>query len=156
MSRARTHGVLSRFAVVGCVNFVVSFTVFYVCFHYLSRLGPLLGPLEGAQRLGGVRIDGAVANVCAYVAGMVNSFLLNRSWTFGATGRTSSQLARFVVVNAVTLTLSTSAMFHFVDVRGLPELVVWIPLTLVILVLNYLGCRHWAFAEPALQSSESR
>jgi putative flippase GtrA len=149
MSRARAHRVLSRFALVGCVNFCVSFTVFYLCFHYL--------PLDSAQPLvrNGIRIDGAVANVCAYLAGMVNSFILNRSWTFAATGRTSSQLLRFTAVNAVTLILSTSTMFHFVDVLGYPELAVWIPLTVVILVLNYLGCRHWAFAPPRLQSSES-
>jgi putative flippase GtrA len=149
MSRGRAHGVLSRFAVVGCVNFCVSFAVFYLCFHYL--------PLDAAAPLAqnGVRVDAAVANVCAYLAGMVNSFVLNRVWTFGATGRTSSQLLRFTAVNAVTLTLSTSTMFHFVDVLGYPELVVWIPLTVVILVLNYLGCRHWAFAQPRLQSSGS-
>jgi hypothetical protein len=41
-------------------------------------------------------------------------------------------------------------VFVFVDVLRYPELAVWIPLAGVIVVLNYLGCKHWAFAAPAL------
>jgi hypothetical protein len=34
-----------------------------------------------------------------------------------------------------------------VDRAGLPALAVWLPLTLVILTVHYLGMKHWAFAE---------
>jgi putative flippase GtrA len=152
MSDTHSRHVVSRFAVVGCTNFVVSFAVFYLSFHYLpvQRIAAALHSTAGG---GEIHVGGAVANVLAYLAGMINSFVLNRTWTFGASGDTAGQALRFAAVNAVTLSISTLTMFRFVDTLGYPSLLVWIPLTLVIMVLNYLGCRHWAFARPVLTPS---
>jgi hypothetical protein len=36
--------------------------------------------------------------------------------------------------------------FALVDVLRFPPLAVWVPLTVVVVVVNYLGCKHWAFA----------
>lgn len=130
----------TRFAIVGLTNFCVSFTVFYVCFNYLP---------ETVQRH---TPDGALANLLAYVAGMVNSFVLNRSWTFRARGNPAIQALRFGVVNLSSLALSTLVMFWFVDVLAYSALAIWVPLTLVVMTLNYLGCKHWAFAPGTLPS----
>lgn len=121
-----------RFLVVGCCNFVVSFAAFYAAYRYL--------PLDAGP--------GAVANVLAYAAGMINSFLLNRFWTFAAEGRIVVHAARFAVLNAVTLAASTAIMFALVDRAGYPELAVWLPLMVAIPVVHYLGMKHWTFARP--------
>ena len=139
--RASHGGSATRFALVGLTNFCVSFTVFYLCYNYLP---------DAVQRQ---TPDGALANLLAYVAGMVNSFLLNRSWTFRATGNAAAQALRFCVVNISSMALSTSVMFWFVDVLHLNAVAVWVPLTLVVMTLNYLGCKHWAFAPARLASS---
>lgn len=133
----------TRFAIVGLTNFVVSFTVFYVCFNYLP---------EAIQRH---TPDGALANVLAYLAGMVNSFLLNRNWTFRAVGNPAIQAVRFCVLSLSSLALSTAVMFWFVDVLAYPAIAVWVPVTLVVMTLNYLGCKHWAFAPQPLEPTES-
>lgn len=145
MSTAAVHNPVPRFALVGCANFCVSFAVFYLCFHYLplGRIGAALG---AAAALPGLRIEGAVANVLAYLAGMINSFALNRSWTFRSAGSPGVQAARFASVSLFSVTVGTLTVYRFVDQLGYPELAVWVPLTLVIMVVNYLGCRHWAFA----------
>jgi putative flippase GtrA len=119
-----------RFLVVGCSNFVVSFAAFYAAYRWL--------PL-GAGR-------GAAANVLAYGAGMLNSFVLNRLWTFAAEGRVAVHAARFALLNAATLAASTAVVYVLVDRAGYPELAVWLPLTLAILAAHYLGMKHWAFA----------
>lgn len=126
---------LARFIVVGCANFVVSFAAFYASYHYLP-----LGELDSR---------GAVANVLAYAAGMVNSFVLNRAWTFRAEGRAAAHAWRFTLLNAATLAASTLIVLVLVDRAGYPELAVWLPLTLAILATHYLGMKHWAFAERA-------
>jgi putative flippase GtrA len=123
-----------RFVVVGCANFVVSFAAFYGAYHYLP-----LGTAGGR---------GAVANVLAYCAGMINSFLLNRAWTFRAEGRVVAHAWRFALLNAATLVGSTAIVFVLVDRAGYSALAVWLPLTIAILVAHYLGMKHWAFAEP--------
>jgi putative flippase GtrA len=123
-----------RFALVGITNFIVSFTVFFVSFRYLP---------DALQRHFPAA---ALANLLAYLAGMINSFLLNRSWTFRASGSTTEQAVRFTIVNLSSLALSTAVMFRFVDVLHYPELAVWVPTTAAAILLNYLGCKHWAFA----------
>jgi len=126
---------LSRFALVGAANFVVSFAAFYMAYQYLP-----LGALSGR---------GAVANVVAYGAGMLNSFALNRAWTFRAAGPVAGHAVRFTVLNVATLALSTWTMFMLVDRAGYSEVAVWLPLTAAILVVHYVGMKHWAFAERA-------
>ena len=123
---------LVRFVVVGCANFVVSFAGFYASYHYLP--------------LGASSSRGAIANVVAYAAGMLNSFLLNRFWTFRAEGQVSVHAAKFVLLHAATLAVSTGIVFLLVDLAGFPALAVWLPLTLAILTAHYLGMKHWAFA----------
>jgi len=113
----------------------VSFAVFYLTYRYLP-----LGSFDGR---------GAVANVVAYAAGMLNSFVLNRAWTFGAKGHVAVHAARFAMLNAATLAASTLIMYVLVDRAGAPELAVWLPLTLAILTTHYLGMKHWAFAARA-------
>src|SRR5215471_13641438 len=149
MVRSIPEDSVARFALVGCTNFVVSFTAFFLSFNYLppsvvaSLVGAGSGPAHPPQA--------AVANVIAYLAGMVNSFLLNRSWTFRATsGNALPQAMRFAAVSLFSLTMSTVVTFALVDVLGLPSLAVWLPLTAVVVVVNYLGCKHWAFAPPAI------
>ena len=126
---------VARFVAVGCANFVVSFTAFYVAYHYLP-----LGVFDGR---------GAVANVLAYAAGMLNSFVLNRAWTFGAEGHMAAHAAKFMLLNIATLAASTLIVFVLVDRLGFPALAVWLPLTLLILTTHYLGMKHWAFAARA-------
>jgi putative flippase GtrA len=136
-----------RFALVGVTNFFVSLAVFYVCYRLL-----VAGYVPGLRNQ--AREPAAIANVVAYIAGMVNSFIWNRSWTFRARGKVLPQAVRFTVVNLVSLVLGTWAMHAFVDQRGLPEMAVFLPLAVVITLLNYYGSKLWAFAQPASASEQ--
>jgi putative flippase GtrA len=124
----------TRFATVGVTNVLVSFVVFCLCLHYLPAVVQRNLP------------QGAVANALAYVAGMVNSFVLNRTWTFQATGNTPARALRFCVVNLSGLAFATAAMYLFVDRLEYPAVAVWVPVTLVVVTLNYVGYKRWAFA----------
>lgn len=128
----------TRFALVGVTNVVVSFVVFYLCLHHL--------PSALQRHLP----HGALANVLAYFAGMVNSFVLNRTWTFEATDSTPARALRFCVVNLSGLAFSTAAMYWFVDLLEYPAVPIWIVVTLVVITFNYLGYKHWAFAPASL------
>jgi len=143
-----------RFALVGCINYLVSFVVFIFCYRYfpLSDLAEMLGAsldvvvsASELERLPDIPL-GAIANVIAYLAGMVNSFVLNKFWTFKNHGNTGEQMVRFVIVNFVTLSLSTIAIYILVDRLEYPQYTVWLIVTGGLLVLNYMGSRYWAFA----------
>jgi putative flippase GtrA len=120
----------ARFVAVGCTNFAVSFAAFYLAYRYL--------PIEAR---------GAVANVLAYCAGLLNSFVLNRLWTFRAVGHIGVHALKFGLLNAATLVASTTIVLLLVDRAGLPALAVWLPLTIAILAAHYFGMKHWAFAQ---------
>jgi putative flippase GtrA len=120
----------ARFLLVGCLNFVVSFAAFYAAYRYL--------PVSGR---------GALATVVAYAAGFLNSFVLNRLWTFRARGDIGTHAVKFGLLNAATLAASTLIVLLLVDWAGLPALAVWLPLTLAILAAHYLGMKHWAFGK---------
>jgi putative flippase GtrA len=147
-----------RFALVGCTNFLVSLAAFYLCFHYLplDRIVTALH-LPFTWRGESVGAEGAVANVLAYFAGILNSFWLTRVWAFRASdGDILGQGLKFVVVNFVSLALGTAIVFVLVDRLKFPELAVWIPLAGLITITNYLGFRHWAFARPAVPDVAAR
>jgi putative flippase GtrA len=154
MVRSIPEDSVARFALVGCTNFVVSFTAFFLSFKYLPPSA--VAALVGAGSASAHPPQAAVANVIAYLAGMVNSFLLNRSWTFRATtGSALPQALRFAAVSLFSLTMSTAVTFALVDVLGLPSLAVWVPLTALVVVVNYFGCKYWAFA-PRAVGTEAR
>jgi putative flippase GtrA len=151
MVRPAPEDSVARFALVGCTNFVVSFTAFYLSFANLpAGAVAALASFVGAGGAPTHPPQAAVANVIAYLAGMVNSFVLNRTWTFRAAGHPLQQALRFTAVSLFSLTMSTLVTFALVDVLGLPSLAVWVPLTAVVVVVNYLGLKHWAFAPPAI------
>jgi putative flippase GtrA len=145
----------TRFAIVGCLNVIVSFLVFFLCYRQWS-LGDFF--LNSAKMLGigiesiltefGIRsIDAALANTAGYVAGMVNSFTLNKLWTFRVQGDISRQMHRFVILNILGLILSTSFLFIFVDLLSAPYLIVWGISTAIVMLLNFFGNKYWTFAE---------
>jgi putative flippase GtrA len=151
MSRGTPGDSATRFALVGCTNFVVSFTVFYLTFRYLQPdTAAVLARAVGVADAALHPPVAAIANVLAYLAGMVNSFLLNRSWTFRASGKALPQALRFTAVSLFSLATGTIATFALVDVLGYPPLAVWVPVTVVVMIVNYFGSKHWAFARPAL------
>jgi hypothetical protein len=46
--------------------------------------------------------------------------------------------------------MSTVVTFALVDVLGMSSLAVWVPLLGIVVVVNYLGCKYWAFAPRAV------
>lgn len=86
----------AKFAVVGVINTVVDFGLF-----------SLLVTVGGMQPV--------VANTCSYSAGLANSFLLNRFWTFRGVHdpamKTSTQVWRYFLLNLVGLAISNAVVW---------------------------------------------
>lgn len=133
------------FGLVGVLNTAVSFVVFQLCYVAFEAGGVTAGasPTAGID-MGSFRA--AVATAIGYSAGVVNSFLLNRGWTFRVQARSAWQFPRFVIVNIAGLLLGSAAMFVLVDERGYAAVPVWFLTTAVVMVLNFLGSKYWVFA----------
>lgn len=115
-----------KFGLVGGLNTAIHYVVFLL----LLRLGtPLL-----------------LASALGYTVGLLNSFLLNRSWTFRVSGgQRRRQFVCFVVVNLVALGLNLLALELLVSEMHLaPELAQVLAIG-ASLVVNFIGNRWWVF-----------
>lgn len=143
-----------RFAVVGCLNVAISGVVFLLLYEiwpvatlFLNASGSTGAWIRGTLAEHGIEaLDAAAANSLGYVAGMANSFALNKTWTFRAHGNVLRQIHRFVTLNLLGLLLSTLLLFVFVDLLDGPHLIVWTGATAVVMVINFYGNRSWTFA----------
>ena len=144
-----------RFALVGILNALVSFSVFYLCYVEWQLASSFLAWLDTInnqsidifEAVDGVSIDASVSSGIGYMAGILNSFILNSRWTFGVASYSHSQLLRFIALNIVGLTISSFSMFYFVDVRENPYLITWILVVGIVTILNFLGSKYWAFVQ---------
>lgn len=120
-------GKMAKYALVGLSNTGVDFAVFCLLV-YLGGASPLW------------------AQPIAYGAGLANSYLLNRHWTFrsaaGVPARGSP--VRFVVVNVVSFGAATAVLLALTH-AGAPA--AWAKAVSIAgsLALNYVGYRLWVF-----------
>jgi putative flippase GtrA len=131
----------------------VSFTVFHLSYTYWKLGSLLFGSVEDSQHLtivisGGIAamsFEAAVANIAGYMAGIINSFVWNKFWTFKVRHETTRQLNRFFILNLFCLILSTSIIFIIVDILGAPHKITWIITMGFITILNFVGSKYWVF-----------
>jgi putative flippase GtrA len=118
-----------RFAIVGGSNTVLSWCVFAVLYragvHYLLASG------------------------LAFAAGAVNSYVLNRRWTFASDGHWVPELLRFAVVQGVGLAIDVGLLFTLVHDAGVPHLLAQALVFPVASVVTFVLSRRWAFAGSA-------
>lgn len=117
---------LFRFGITGVVNTLVDTLVFV-----------LLGNVFG------VRLD--IAQGCAYAAGTLNSYLMNRKWTFRTKQRViSMQMVKFIISNLIVMRISVLLLMMFVQLSmPLP----WAKLATICIttMLNFCISRLWIF-----------
>lgn len=114
-----------RFASVGATNTLLSWCVFAglvaLGLHYLAASGVAFG------------------------IGVLNSYVLNRRWTFRSGGRRTPEALRFVVVQGVGLGTNLGLLYALVDGAGVHHLVGQALVFPAVSALTFLLSRRWAF-----------
>jgi len=82
------------------------------------------------------------ANVTGYGVGLVLSFLLNRTWTFGHRGDRSSAMGRFLLVFAVAYVLNLAVVLLLVRSLQLNSYLSQILGVVPYTVFSYFATRH--------------
>lgn len=144
----------SKFLVVGVSNFIISFAVFYLLYNHWKLSGIFYGLFGEAGRevenfireLGAASLDATLANIFGYSAGIINSFIWNRFWTFKARHQIGTQFGRFVALNLFCLAASSASLFFFVDFLGWGYLPVWFITMGAVTLANFFSSKVWVFA----------
>lgn len=113
---------------VGCINTGVDFLVF-----------TLLNTL-GAHYI--------LCQFAGYSMGVLNSFILNKLWTFENSGgqfNTAMQLGKFICANLVTLGISMLGLAWLRDAGGVDVLTAKVLVTAFIQAVNYMAYKYFVF-----------
>jgi putative flippase GtrA len=115
-----------RFAAVGATNTLLSWCVY-----------------AGLVRLG---LHYLLGSGLAFALGVVNSYALNRRWTFRSRHRRGPELVRFVAVQCVGLGLDLGLLYVLVDRVGIHHLIAQALVFPAASAVTFLLSRQWAFA----------
>jgi putative flippase GtrA len=117
-----------RFCVVGAMNAAVDFTVFFLL------------TLSGVPYL--------LAQVLSYSAGVVNSYFLNRKWTFQVKRKANrSEVFKVIVVNSISLLVTFGLLFLLHDAAHVNLWLSKLAATGGGMIVNFMGSRLWVFKE---------
>jgi putative flippase GtrA len=87
-----------------------------------------------------------LSQVLSYSAGMLNSYIVNRSWTFRSKGKFfGAQMVRFIAVNLALLCLSLLVLRVATGTLGWQRLAAKLCATACTMVLGFLLNRLWVF-----------
>lgn len=119
-----------KFGIVGATNTAWDFGVYYL----LTR------------GVFGFTLHFLTANIIAFSISVVNSYILNRAWTFRSTdGRHHVLFVKFLTVNLVTLGLYEVLLYLLINRAHLFDLLAKLISIGVVMVWNFAANKMWTF-----------
>lgn len=118
-------GQLVRFGAVGLLSNVVLYLLYL-----------------GATALG---VGHKTAMSVLYCVGVVQTFFLNRAWTFGHRGRAGAPLVRYWAVYGAGYLVNLALLYALVDLAGLAHQLVQAALIVLIAALTFALQKYWVF-----------
>ncbi|WP_428909554.1 GtrA family protein [Niallia sp. Krafla_26] len=116
----------SRFCTVGASNTLIDFVAFFLFI--------------------GIGFPYMISQILSFSAGMINSFLLNRKWTFGMSQKIKmSEIFRFIMINLLALALTNVLLTIFFEINSLPLFISKVLATSGGLIVTFAGSRLWVF-----------
>lgn len=128
--RAYKYRHFRRFVIVGAINTAVDFCTF-----------AFLHSFWGADKL--------LSQAAGYSAGIINSFIFNKLWTFENRAtrlETIQQSSKFIIVNALSLALTLLGLRVLNDSLGLNTYLSKAVVTLLAQLINFSGYKFWVFS----------
>ncbi|MBP2028329.1 putative flippase GtrA [Acetoanaerobium pronyense] len=113
-----------KFAIVGVSNTAISFLVYVV----LVKLS----------------IYYILASIISYIAGILNSYILNTAFVFKEK-KTKKNLFMFSSVYLSALLINLSLLYIMVDVLGVGPITGQILVTGLVMIYNYIMQKKWTF-----------
>ncbi len=102
-----------------------------------------------------VGIEPKVAMSLLYVVGVLQTFVLNKQWTFRHEGHVRRTAIRYWVAYAALYLANVVLLIVFVDMAGLDHRIVQGVLILVIGLVLFALQKYWVFQTPPLRRASS-
>jgi len=116
-----------KFGVTGIINTAIDWGVFTFCNEILN-------------------IAPAIAQPIGYTIATVNSFFMNKNWTFGKRKNyNKAEILKFITVNLISLSISTLGVLLLHNYFGLSEYTAKIIMSVATIIINYFGNKLFVF-----------
>lgn len=125
-----------RFAVVGAVSNGVLYAL-YLVMRYLG-------------------VEHNLAMTGAFLIGVVQTFLANRSWSFRSRVKAAPAFGRYLFIYLIAYLINLMASVIFVDRLGYPDRAVQAIMVVVIAVLLFAAQKLWVFRPSDRQAAVVR
>ncbi|MCP4455031.1 MAG: GtrA family protein [Planctomycetes bacterium] len=118
-----------KFSLVGLLNTVIHYGIFYVTYTYME-------------------VHHLLASTLGFCVAVTNSYLINKHWTFKTRGaKVHHEFAKFVIVNLITLSINLGSMALLVEQFSMDPRVAQLASIGLTLSINFLGNKFWTFRE---------
>ncbi|WP_373367377.1 GtrA family protein [Thermaerobacillus caldiproteolyticus] len=135
LNKQEKIGTLFRFCTVGVGNTLIDFGVFFL----LASIGVPVWLAQG----------------CSYIAGMLNSYVWNRVWTFRMKQQaTIQEFFRFILTNFFSLGATFFFLYVCQQIWGWSLLISKMIATFGGIMINFIGSRLWVFQQSANEGSK--
>ncbi|WP_258198212.1 GtrA family protein [Priestia megaterium] len=115
-----------KFALVGVVNTLIDFVVYAL----LTTIG----------------VNYILAQWISYSVGILNSYVMNRKWTFERKEKSSKrEVISFVILNLITLSLTSFLLTVLYNKWGIPLLISKLLITIASVGINFIGTKLFVF-----------
>ncbi len=118
----------AKYLVVGAIGTVTHLSLLYISVEYL-RMPPLL------------------ASCAAFVWVVMQSYILNRNWTFQSKREHASALPRYLAVSGIGFLTNLSIMFVMLNIMGLWYMLAQASAAIVVPAMNFLLNTFWTFSD---------
>lgn len=126
LMRNQTFIEFIKFSIVGAINTVVDFGVFSLL---LTNGCPIL-----------------MSQIISYGCGTLNSFIMNRLWTFKENKSNEySEPLKYVVANVATLIFVSVLILFLINLVHLPIFIAKVICTGFGMVINFISSKFWVF-----------
>lgn len=122
-----------RFLLVGVLNTVLGFAIYYICFKILN-------------------INYSYSLSIAHIIGVINSYYWNKRWTFNVKQGSKKMIFKFGLIYLCTFFINYGILTIFVEFFELNPLISQFFSLLITTVMSYVGQKYWSFKVTKLES----
>ena len=121
-----------KFGITGVLNTIIDLLTYTLCIEIF-------------------KITPEISQIFAYTTATVNSYLVNKNWTFrnkkskNYNKYSKSEIFRFVLVNTISMTLSALGIYILYNKLGINEYLAKIPVACITISINYFGNKIFVF-----------
>jgi len=119
-----SSGQIIKFSLVGVLNTLVGYGVFFILSMYINYL---------------------LALIFSHIVGVIHSFIWNKYWVFRSSKNKIREFLKFYSVYGVMLLINIAMLYYFVSILNISPQISQLIILPFLTILTYTGHKYWSF-----------